>query len=74
MRIAMTNDGFVGMVPHLTERGDVVAVIKGVCVPMVFREEGEGRWKVVGQAYFYGFMNGEVFEMDDMEGQEIVLV
>jgi hypothetical protein len=62
------------MVPHRTQRGDVVVVIKGVSVPMVLRLEGEDRFKVVGQAYFHGFMDGEVFEMDDMKEEEIRLV
>lgn len=30
--------------------------------------------KVVGQGYFWGFMDGEVFEMDDMEEEKIVLM
>lgn len=74
MRAAITSTGFVGMVPHRTQRGDVVVVIKGVSVPMVLRLEGEDRFKVVGQAYFYGFMDGEVFEMDNMKEEEIRLV
>jgi Heterokaryon incompatibility protein (HET) len=74
MRAAITSTGFVGMVPHRTQRGDVVVVIKGVSVPMVLRLEGEDRFKVVGQAYFHGFMDGEVFEMDDMKEEEIRLV
>lgn len=74
MRVAITNTGFVGMVPHRTQRGDAIVVIKGVSVPMVLRREGDGRFKVVGQAYFHGFMDGEVFEMDNMEEEELILI
>lgn len=41
---------------------------------MVLRQEGDDRFKVVGQAYFWGFMDGEVFEMDEMEEEEVVLI
>ncbi|KAE9362600.1 hypothetical protein N431DRAFT_358359 [Stipitochalara longipes BDJ] len=38
LRESMTSTGIVSMVPHQTEVGDFVVVIKGVCVPMVLRE------------------------------------
>jgi hypothetical protein len=74
MRITMTDYGAVGIVPQRTQKGDVVVVVKGVNVPLVLRREGDDRFNVVGQAYFWGVMNGEVFEMDDMEEEEIVLI
>ena len=74
MRAAITNTGFVGMVPCRTQRGDVVVVIKGVSVPMILRREEDRQFKVIGQAYFHGFMDGEVFEMDDMKEEELTLV
>jgi hypothetical protein len=74
MRVTITDTGVVGMVPRRAEKGDVVVVVKGVTVPLVLRRDRDGRFKVVGQAYFWGFMNGEVFEMQDMEEEEIVLI
>lgn len=62
MRVIMTDTGVVGMVPRCTQKRDVVVVVKGVSVPLVLRREVDGRFKVVGQAYFWGLMNGEVFE------------
>ncbi|PMD42832.1 hypothetical protein L207DRAFT_391814, partial [Hyaloscypha variabilis F] len=64
LRESMTSTGIVSMVPHRTEVGDFIVVIKGVCVPMVLREVNgfDGRFQVVGQAYCHGFMNGEILQ------------
>jgi hypothetical protein len=74
MRVCMTNTGIIGMVPRLSEEEDEVVVIKGVNVPLVLRREGDDRYKVVGQGYFWGLMNGEALRMDGIEEEEIVLV
>jgi hypothetical protein len=37
LRAAITRTGSVAMVPHATETGDVIIVMKGVPVPMVLR-------------------------------------
>lgn len=50
------------------------AMIKGVPWPTVLRRKGETGFKVVGQPYFFGFMNGEVFEIDNMKEDELILV
>lgn len=39
--------------------------MKGVSLLMVWRRERDDRFKVIGQAYFQGFMDDEVFKMDD---------
>jgi hypothetical protein len=72
-RVIVTNSGCVGVVPRCTQKVDSIVVIKGVNVPMVLRQ-GENRFKVVGPGYFWGFMDGEAFEMDDMEEEKIVLM
>lgn len=76
LRYAMTNTGYVGMVPHRTEAGDFVVIIKGVCVPMVIRRvDGEDtKFRLVGQAYFHGFMSGEILQHPQPEFEPITLV
>ena len=92
LRGAITGTGFVAMVPHATETGDVITVMKGIPVPMVLRpvsrEEVSGnentkpdresalgnRFKVVGQAYVYGIMDGEVLEDSGYECETVVIV
>ena len=74
LRTAVMRCGKVGRVPHRTEVGDVVAVMRGVRVPMVLRRAGPGRFKIVGQAYVYGFMHGEAFESTHHVEETILLV
>jgi hypothetical protein len=51
------------------EEGDVVCVLLGCKVPLILRPVGDN-FKVVGDAYVNGFMNGEALEnvSDDEEG------
>ncbi|KAL8943103.1 MAG: hypothetical protein Q9216_001303 [Gyalolechia sp. 2 TL-2023] len=62
-RLITTDMGYVGMAPEKVERGDVVAVLFGCSMPMVLRqsmgESGDVRWKVVGDCYLHGIMDGE---------------
>jgi hypothetical protein len=74
LRVAMTETGLVGMVPHRTEEGDYLAVIKGVSVPMILRKVDEDKVIIGGQAYFYGFMNGEVLDSDKYEKEFVTIV
>ena len=61
-RVCWTREGRVGLVPHVAREGDVVAVFEGGRVPFVLRaNEGLGRgYTLVGEAYIYGVMEGEV--------------
>jgi hypothetical protein len=74
MRVATTKTGYVGMVPQQARAGDIIVVIKGVSVPMIIRraKAEEESFILVGQAYFYGFMQGEVFVDRDGFKEEII--
>lgn len=59
-RLMVTEDGVVGMAPCRAKPGDVVAILYGCSIPLVLRQgSSEGRWKVIGEAYVHGHMNGE---------------
>ncbi|KAG8532905.1 uncharacterized protein KY384_002783 [Bacidia gigantensis] len=91
LRASVTRTGFVGLVPQPTEPEDVLALIKGVKVPIILRPrkaaatgelptEGEGaaaqklpQYTVVGQAYFYGMMNGEIPKTKGYHWDKILL-
>ncbi|KAK4445233.1 HET-domain-containing protein [Podospora aff. communis PSN243] len=53
--------GFVGVGMQEVKKGDVVAVLYGFSMPVVLRGDGEGkgRWRVVGECYVHGLMEGE---------------
>jgi hypothetical protein len=78
LRDAYGEERLVGRVPHCAERGDSVVVIKGVSVPMVIRpvvDDGHtGRFELVGQAYYYGFMHGEMLIHPQPEFEAITIV
>lgn len=58
-RLLFTQDGFIGMAPPETKKGDVVCLLLGCRVPVVLRERIEGGYELVGEAYVHGVMKGE---------------
>ncbi|TLD09692.1 hypothetical protein PspLS_11381 [Pyricularia sp. CBS 133598] len=66
-RLAVTSKEWFGLVPPETEQGDVVALLVGAPVLHVLRREsadggltkGQENWKLMGEAYVHGLMNGE---------------
>ncbi|KAF2823081.1 hypothetical protein CC86DRAFT_409849 [Ophiobolus disseminans] len=60
-RFVVTKKGFVGTVPKSARVGDVVAIMKGGRVPFILRKsEGrDGAFRLVGEGYVHGLMNGE---------------
>jgi len=58
---------YVGLCPGETRPGDVVAILFGATVPFVLRPgpgAGENGFKLVGEAYVYGIMDGEYVRGD----------
>ncbi|KAM7189290.1 Heterokaryon incompatibility protein (HET) domain containing protein [Naviculisporaceae sp. PSN 640] len=58
--------GYIGLIPQLSERGDVIAIFRGARFPYVLRKKRSGRYRysgkgyeLVGEAYVYGIMDGE---------------
>lgn len=54
--------GYLGLVPHGTQEGDVVFVIRGADVPYVLRPHRDA-FQLIGEAYVQGAMEGEALEM-----------
>ena len=75
-RLVTTERGYVGMALETVEKSDSVAVLLGCSMPVVLRKVEGGpehvRWKVVGECYVHGIMDGEAMEWG-MEAQDIVL-
>ncbi|KAK4455346.1 heterokaryon incompatibility protein-domain-containing protein [Podospora aff. communis PSN243] len=66
-RCFVTPEGYVGLGPETMRVGDVIAVLKGVSVPLVLRADasdasGQGGFEYIGEAYCYGIMDGELVE------------
>jgi hypothetical protein len=63
----VTRDPVVGLVPQRAKEGDEVCILYGCSVPVVLRmvssnAQGEPIWHLVGDAYVYGAMDGEMLD------------
>ncbi|KAK0632706.1 heterokaryon incompatibility protein-domain-containing protein [Immersiella caudata] len=65
MRLMVTDTGLVGMAPREAKKGDIVCVLFGCSIPLVLRQVPDSdreSFKVVGECFMAGFMNGEIWE------------
>lgn len=63
-RLAVTENGYLGMAACRAMKGDLVCVLFGCSIPVLLREREEGRYEFVGECYLDGFMNGEALDKD----------
>ena len=68
----ITKRGHLGLGYEYIQRGDVVALIRGVQVPFVLRNHSGGQYEVVGEAYVDGIMDGEAMEGSKCDHVELV--
>ena len=75
-RVAVTEKGFLGLVPSITKVGDNVAMLRGVPMPMVRRAtlDPGGSYQVFGTSWFLGLGAGQGLELDCCSDREIQLV
>jgi hypothetical protein len=59
--IILTGQGYMGLAPEATKKGDSIALFKGGKLPFVIRKEGKN-WIIIGNCYIHGIMNGEDFD------------
>ncbi|KAF2811771.1 uncharacterized protein BDZ99DRAFT_280498 [Mytilinidion resinicola] len=62
-RMARTKKGYLCFIPAKSEAGDSVALCKGGRVPLILRKE-DLHWKLVGESYIHGLMDGKAFRED----------
>ena len=75
-RFFVTADRYMGLAPSVAREGDRIAVIYGCSTSFLIRESGgfEATWRLVGECYVYGLMDGEAVKMEDVPVEEIRLV
>lgn len=71
-RMAVTRNGYAGLVPDFTQEGDSIAIVQKSKVPLVLRQRKCGRWELIGDCYVHGIMHGEGFVEASCERLEIV--
>jgi hypothetical protein len=53
----------MGFAPRTAEESDTICILPGCSTPLIIRPEGEGnRFKVIGECYIQGIMEGEIME------------
>jgi hypothetical protein len=57
-RLLVSKNGHIGMAPPEAQKGDLLFVLTGCSVPVVLRKQ-KSSYSFVGEAFVYGFMNGE---------------
>lgn len=62
-RVAYTKGRLV-IVPFVAEVGDICCVVEGIDVPLVLRRTESATWKLVGEAFVMGVMEGELMAED----------
>ncbi|KAF2185843.1 hypothetical protein K469DRAFT_518658, partial [Zopfia rhizophila CBS 207.26] len=55
-----TEKGFMGVGPSVAREGDLICVLFGGEVPYILRSIENGHYKMIGQCYTHGIMDGEV--------------
>ncbi len=74
-RFAVTEDGYMGLVPACTQVGDQVFLLGGVTVPFVLRRRPEEKkYVLIGDSYIHGVMEGEVAETMSMANYSPVFI
>lgn len=59
------------LVPQVAQNGDHICVLLGGSTPFVLREiDGQDEYKLIGEAYVHGIMDGEVVERAEVAGKE----
>lgn len=77
--LVYTEGGRYGFAPQCTKSGDLCAVLFGCKVPFLLRPTGEGhsQYRLVGEAYIQGLMEGEVVDRlngGELLGSDLILV
>jgi hypothetical protein len=68
-----TQDGRLGWMPLHTKKGDQICIFDGAKVPHVIRRSERGTFKLIGECYVQGLMNGEVLALAGLQREEISL-
>lgn len=74
--LCVTAGGYLGHVPSTSKIKDKLCILFGSAVPFVLREDKHGRFKLIGECYIHGVMDGEAMLEQDMEssGQDFQLL
>lgn len=74
-RFAVTSsDGYYVIGPEALRDADTIVILRGGRTPFVIREVEDGLWKLLGECYVHGIMNGEAYDHTEKEEEWFTLV
>jgi hypothetical protein len=65
-RFFVSARGRFGWAPFRTEVGDRACVLRGMRVPVIMRSRG-AQYEFIGLCYVHGFMDGETWDLGDLQ-------
>lgn len=69
----LTEQGRIGWIPRHSMPGDIICIFEGATVPYALRRDGQDHFKILGECYVHGLMDGEARGMKDGAFREIAL-
>ena len=73
-RLVKTSKGYVGTAPQSTRQGDEIYLLKGGRVPFVLRRVSAHAFRLIGDTYVHGIMQGEAFDCGMPAAREVVII
>jgi hypothetical protein len=64
-RVAYTEKKRLALVPLVAESGDVCCIVQGTDIPVILRRTSRDTYKLVGDSYIHGVMDGEMMSSAD---------
>ena len=67
-RLIHTEQGRLGLAPHVAKKRDLICILFSCSVPIVLRPQqdadtGEKYFQFIGESYIHGIMEGEALEL-----------
>jgi hypothetical protein len=69
--LVVTKGGFLGLGPQSVQQGDLLCLLRGGRVPFVLRAHADGTYRLVGDCYVQGLMEGEHFGRGKVQRDDI---
>ncbi|KAI8627444.1 HET-domain-containing protein [Xylariaceae sp. FL1651] len=66
-RFFITENRYMGLGPRDTKVGDNIMILQGHQAPILARATEGKHWKIVGDSYMHGIMEGSVFDQEKCE-------
>jgi hypothetical protein len=62
-RFFISKSGHFGLAPRAAQPGDVIVILFGMEIPLICRKNGDSGYRIVGESYVHGIMDGELIQM-----------